>query len=161
MKTFAMYCLVFFVLIAGQSAFAQTSPVLKDCKTIEDSLRFLKKEFVESDRFIGEPAKELYQACKAILPIGEVIELASSPYIDPEGKSYLKGVTIYYDKHWAEKFYANQPLIVIDINFEDTHMRIIDFRQNVPIGKILDYTGNYIVKKIDIYIFQRGHEPIR
>lgn len=75
MKTFAMYCLVFFVLIAGQSAFAQTSPALKDCKTLEDSLQYLRKEFVESGRFVGKPAGILFDAYKSLLPVTRAVFL--------------------------------------------------------------------------------------
>ena len=138
MKTFAMYCLVFFVLIAGQSAFAQTSPALKDCKTLEDSLQYLRKEFVESNRFVGKPAEELYQACKAISPLNG-IELETSPYIDPEGKSYLSGVKV----RLAEKWTKARRFIVINVYFEDTHVSIMDFRKTVPIDKVFEHTRKY------------------
>ena len=151
MKTNLLIILIV-CLSLGQKAFAQENNGLNNCHFLEDTLQYLKKEFVESNRFIGKPAKELFQAFKSILPTGVSNDIASSPYVDPEGKSYLEGVTFYYDKNWSKKFHTRQPFIVIDIYFEKTNMRIIDFYQNVPPDKAMDYTGHYTVKKIHIYV---------
>ena len=138
------------------NAFAQTSPVLKDCKTIEDSLQYLKKEFVESDRFVGKPVKELFQELKVISPL-DAGAFGTSPYIDPEGESYLRGVKIFCHDKWANVY---TPCIVVDVIFEDTGMKIMDFYQNTPQDKVMDYTGDYIIKSISMHVYSYGKMKI-
>lgn len=146
-KQFFFYLVV--CLFIGTSTYAQNTQSLSDCHSLEDTLQYLKKEFVESNRFIGKPAEELFQICKTISPLN-AIEFGTSPYVDPDGESYLKGVKIRLTTRWSKA----SRYIVMDVFFEDTHVNIVDFRKNVPVDKIIENTGHFIIKKLDIYIYQ-------
>ena len=119
-------------------------------------MQYLKKEFVESDRFVGKPAKELFQELKAISPL-DAGAFGTSPYIDPEGESYLRGVKIFCHDKWANVY---TPCIVVDVIFEDTGMKIMDFYQNIPQDKVMDYTGDYIIKSISMHVYSYGKMKI-
>ena len=156
MKSY-LYLLGLICLLTGQSAFAQDANTLAECRSLEDSLQYLKKEFVESNRFVGKPAKDVFQALKVTLPIESVHFIQTSPWIDPEGIAYLQGVTIHSDKAWKEKFYAAEPHIVIQVYFGETKQDLWEFRQSIPREdyakeRMLDYMEDFIVKKVDIYI---------
>lgn len=148
MKT-NLFIILIVCLSLGQKTFAQENNELNNCHSLEDTLQYLKKEFVESNRFIGKPAEELFQICKTISPLN-AIEFGTSPYVDPDGESYLKGVKIRLTTRWSKA----SRYIVMDVFFEDTHVNIVDFRKNVPVDKIIENTGHFIIKKLDIYIYQ-------
>lgn len=156
MKSY-LYLLGLICLLTGQSAFAQDANRLAECRSLEDSLQYLKKEFVESGRFVGKPAKEVFQALKATLPIESVHFIQTSPWIDPEGIAYLQGTTIYSDRAWREKLDVGEPYIRIQVYFEETKEDLWEFEQSIPreyyaTERMLDYMEDFVVKEVHVYI---------
>lgn len=123
-----------------------------------DTLTFLKDRFeVHKADFIGKPAKIVFQEFQKYLPIKFVSENATSIFIDPEGKSYLDGVSIYF--HDLE-FVKQQRIVTrLSVDFEDTHIEFYDYRHSLPDGiqdaQILPYLGNYIVKDLRVFVIDR------
>ena len=158
MKIFILYWFLSLVLYIGHGkGDVQNTQSLSDCHSLEDTLQYLKKEFVESGRFVGKPAKEVFQALKATLPIVSAHCIQTSPWIDPEGIAYLQGVTIHSDKSWKRKLDVGNPYIVIQVYFEDAQKDVWEFEQSIPREdyakeRMLDYMEDFIVKKVDIYI---------
>lgn len=154
-KQFFFYLVM--CLFIGTSTYAQNTQSLSACHSLEDTLQYLKKEFVESNRFVGKPAKEVFQALKATLPIVSTHCIQTSPWIDPEGIAYLQGVAIYSDKDWKQKVDFGEPFIVIQIYFNSTQKDVWEFEQFIPREdytkeRMLDYMEDFIIKKVDIYI---------
>ena len=73
-----------------------------------DTLRFLKTNFErKSDYFKGKPLGEVLKYYRRDLPVNVFFTNGTSPYIDPDGKSYIKSLTVaHYDPiyyHYALK----------------------------------------------------------
>lgn len=73
-----------------------------------DTLRFLKTNFErKSDYFKGKPFGEVLKYYRRDLPVNIFFTNGTSPYIDPDGKSYIKSLTVaHYDPiyyHYALK----------------------------------------------------------
>lgn len=154
-KQFFFYLVM--CLFIGTSTYAQNTQSLSACHSLEDTLQYLKKEFVESNRFVGKPAKELFQAFKNALPIARVYLIETSPWVDPKGYYYIDGITICPDKNWIQKFDAGKPFIRFQVYFEETHKDAWIFKRTIPAEEytyesMLKYMEDFIVKKINIYI---------
>ena len=86
MKKNLLVSFLFLFFVTG--AYAQHFESLSECKSIEDTLRYLQHTFLEpKDKFVGKPAKEVIEAYRKILPIKCATSHSSSPWIDGEGLS--------------------------------------------------------------------------
>ena len=87
MKKNLLVSFLFFLFVTG--TYAQHFESLSECKSIEDTLRYLQHTFLEpKDKFVGKPAKEVIEAFRKVLPIKSAVLHRSSPWIDKEGLSY-------------------------------------------------------------------------
>ena len=58
------------IMFSITGTYAQHFESLSECKSIEDTLRYLQHTFLEpKDKFVGKPAKEVIEAYRKILPI--------------------------------------------------------------------------------------------
>ena len=120
-----------------------------------DTLTFLKDKFeIHKADFIGKPAKNVFQEYQKYMPVKYVSEDESSIYIDPEGKSYLKGVSIY---DFPQDELMKQKVYKLSIVFEDTHIEFYDFRHSLPDDvyntRLFPYLENFIVKDIRVIYY--------
>ena len=84
MKKNLLVSFLFFLFVTG--TYAQHFESLSECKSIEDTLRYLQHTFLEpKDKFVGKPAKEVIEAFRKVLPIKSAVLHRSSPWIDKEG----------------------------------------------------------------------------
>ena len=156
-KNLFVALIAFFLLMNGQKIYAQSENPLQRCTSLEDSLSYLKSYFLKGDKFISKPVKNVFRSYENLMPIKYLTTLETSPWIDPKGRSYLQGVSLYY-YDLAELQLANRegrPVIYVDIYFEDTGITDYDFWQSIPEGDedaIFENLANYIVKEIKIYI---------
>lgn len=68
-----------------------------------DTLRFLKTNFErKSSYFKGKPFGEVLKYYKKDLPVNIFFTNWTSPYIDPEGKSYIESLTL---SHYEYTYY--------------------------------------------------------
>lgn len=95
MKKNLLVSFLFLFFVTG--AYAQHFESLSECKSIEDTLRYLQHTFLEpKDKFVGKPAKEVIEAYRKILPIKCATSHSSSPWIDEEGLSYIDRLGLFY-----------------------------------------------------------------
>lgn len=149
---------VFVFLFFATGAYAQTLPSLSECRSIEDTLHYLQHVFIEpKDKFVGKPVQEVINIFKQMLPIKFAVSRESSPWIDKNGISYVSGITIFYQDVSGAQHKGKQ--IYFEIFFDDTHVTDDDFTQSVAeadwdnYDKFVTYFYNFIVKEIDIHIW--------
>lgn len=120
-----------------------------------DTLDFLIDKFVTHKAdFIGKRAKEVFKEYQKYLPVKYVTDEGSSIYyIDPEGRSYLSGVTLYYNSY--DELWTRPGLIKVRVYFEDTNVYYTDFTRSLPddayAAKLLPYLQGFIVKDIKVW----------
>lgn len=138
--------------------YAQHFKSLSECKSIEDTLRYLQHTFLEpKDKFVGKPAKEVIEVYRKILPIKDATSHSSSPWIDKEGISYVDRLGLFYYELYGLPQKGKQ--IYFDIYFEDTHAEVDSFKKKIAeedwdnYDRYVNYFQDFIVKKIDIYIW--------
>ena len=129
-----------------------------------DTLRFLKTNFErKSDYFKGKPLGEVLKYYKKDLPINIFYSNDTSPYIDPEGKSYIKSFTIVhyeYPYYYAALKNKNIPVISFDV-YISQQPRIYDgkFWRDMPDCKTdeeeAEYASSFIVDHIRVFYVKR------
>ena len=155
---------LFIVLVLLLSLFTggvlgQSLDSLSQCKSVEDSLRCIQTIFLkQKDSLIGKPAKNTFEVFKSILPVKYAVSHETSPWVDPQGKDYIDGISLYYmtigeSGHLRDK---GAKLIYFSVYFEDTHVDYQDFIRLVAedrknYNKYLTYFEHFIVKRIVIY----------
>ena len=124
---------------------------LRKCKSLADTLRFLEKEFVESNRFVGKPAGVLFDAYKSMLPITRAFLLKASP--DTIANCIpLGGVRICYNAEGAKA-----PAVYMDVYFDNLQEDYYEFQREIPVqnhigNRRLYYVINMKVSRVEAYI---------
>lgn len=129
-----------------------------------DTLRFLKTNFErKSSYFKGKPFEEVLKYYKKDLSINIFYSNDTSPYIDPEGKSYIKSFTIAhyeYPYYYAALKNKNIPVISFDV-YISPEPRIDDgkFWRDMPDFKTdeeeAEYASSLIVDHIRVFYVKR------
>jgi len=136
------------IMFSITGTYAQHFESLSECKSIEDTLRYLQHTFLEpKDKFVGKPAKEVIEAYRKILPIKCATSHSSSPWIDEEGLSYIDRLGLYYYELFGRPQKGKQ--IYFDIYFEDTHAEVDSFKKKIA-------EEDWVVKEIDIHLWDWG-----
>lgn len=122
-----------------------------------DTLKFLKEKFeIHKADFIGKPAKLVFEEYRKYMPIKFVVEEETSAYIDPEGKAYLDGVSLY---NIPQGTLMERGFYKLRIKFEDTNLEFYDYVHSIPEDtynvEVFSYLENYIVK--DLYVIYRNY----
>ena len=136
--------------------FAQKSDLLENCMTVEDSAQFIRHILVDNKHnFIGKKADVVFKAYSEYLPVRCTIPCESSPFVDPEGKSYISGVQIYYKDFWTidADFDGDVKYFYIHVKLEDTHVDA-DFWRRLPKDdkRHLYHLRNFIVKDVKLIL---------
>lgn len=146
------------LLCSVSGTYAQSFESLSECKSSEDTLRYLQHIFVEpKDKFVGKPAKEVIEAFRKIWSIKDVTCDVTSPWIDEEGLSYVKALGLYYYELFGRPEKGKQ--IYFHIHFENTYAEIDSFKKRIPkedrnnYDRYVGYFQYFIVKEIRIYIW--------
>ena len=146
------------LLCSVSGTYAQNFESLSECKSSEDTLRYLQHTFLEpKDKFVGKAAKEVIEAFRKILPIKDASDHGSSPWIDEEGLSYVDRLGLFYYELFGLPEKGKR--IVFYIYFEDTHAEVDNFKKRIPkedrhnYNKYVNYFQDFIVKEISIYIW--------
>lgn len=148
---FSVVCLLCFV----SGTYAQHFENLSECKSMEDTLHYLQQSFKE-EKYAGKPFKEILDAFREILPIKYVASDRTSPWLDKDGRSYISGITIFY-QHARGVTKGRQ--VWFNVHFEDTHADDDEFTQKVAkedrgdYNRYVNYFQDFIVKSIDIHIW--------
>ena len=101
-----------------------------------DTLRFLRTNFMEqSMHFHGKTVGEVLKYYEKDLPINIVYSDATSPYINPKGKSYMETISISF--YTYEYFYSalkssNVPIIFFKIYLAKPFLDDYKFWFNMP-----------------------------
>ncbi len=143
------------IMFSITGTYAQHFESLSECKSIEDTLRYLQHTFLEpKDKFVGKPAKEVIEAYRKILPIKCATSHSSSPWIDEEGLSYIDRLGLYYYELFGRPQKGKQ--IYFDIYFEDTHAEVDSFKKKKiaeedwdNYDRYVNYFQDFIVKEIE------------
>lgn len=124
---------------------------LDKCKSLEDTLQFLQKEFVESGCFVGKPAGLLFDAYKSLLPVTRAVFLKPDSSM---GLGYipLEGVRLCYSAEGSKA-----PAVYLDVYFDDLSEEYYAFHRKIPAqnhhgNRKLYYVINMKVRKIKAYI---------
>ena len=159
MKKNLLVSFLFFLFVTW--TYAQHFESLSECKSIEDTLRYLQHTFLEpKDKFVGKPAKEVIEAFRKVLPIKSAVLHRSSPWIDKEGLSYIDGLDLFYVEVSGIPTRGKQ--IYFDIYFEDTHAEVDSFKKKIAeedwdnYDRYVNYFQDFIVKEIDIHLWDWG-----
>ena len=159
MKKNLLVSFLFLFFVTG--AYAQHFESLSECKSIEDTLRYLQHTFLEpKDKFVGKPAKEVIEAYRKILPIKCATSHSSSPWIDEEGLSYIDRLGLFYVEVSGIPTRGKQ--IYFYIYFEDTHAEVDNFNNKIAeedwynYDQYVNYFQDFIVKEIDIHLWDWG-----
>ncbi len=157
-----LFGLLIALIVICEASYSQQFKSLEECKSIQDTARFMKYFFVEKNLslFKGKKVGLMYPLLEAMLPIEDVSLLETSPYIDPEAKSYTEGIRLEYQsrEEILRRFRTNEPIFGFDIYFEDTHVEAYKVWQRIPKEKfgynkeLLPYVGDFIVKDIKVYL---------
>ena len=149
------------IMFSITGTYAQHFESLSECKSIEDTLRYLQHTFLEpKDKFVGKPAKEVIEAYRKILPIKCAPSHSSSPCIDEELLSYIDRLGLYYYELFGRPQKGKQ--IYFDIYFEDTHAEVDSFKKKIAeedwdnYDRYVNYFQDFIVKEIDIHLWDWG-----
>lgn len=134
------------------------------CPTEElkgDTLEFLIDKFVTHKAdFIGKRAREVFREYQKYLPVKYVTDEETSAYADPEGRSYLSGVTLYYNSY--DELWTRPGLIKVRVYFEDTNVDYEEYARNLPddayAAALLPHLQGFIVK--DIKVWGSRNKPI-
>lgn len=151
-----LFLFLFLFFVTG--TYAQHFESLTECKSSEDTLRYLQHTFLEpKGKFVGKPAKEVIEAYKKILPIKCAISHESSPWLDEKGLSYVNRLGLYYYELFGRPQKGKQ--ICFDIYFEDTHAEVDNIQKKIAkedwnnYDRYVNYFQDFIVKEINIYIW--------
>lgn len=150
----SLVCLLF----TATGTYAQPFESLTECKSSEDTLRYLQHIFWEpKDKFVGKSAKEVIETFRKILPIKNATCHSSSPWIDEEGLSYVDRLGLFYYELFGLPEKGKQ--ICFYIYFEDTHAEVDNFKKKIAkedrhnYDRYVNYFQDFIVKEINIYIW--------
>ena len=153
MKKNLLVSFLFLFFVTG--TYAQHFESLSECKSSEDTLRYLQHIFLEpKDKFVGKPAKEVIEAYRKILPIKCATSHSSSPWIDKKELSYVNRLGLYYYELFGRPQKGKQ--IYFDIYFEDTHAEVGSFKKKIAeedrhnYDRYVNYFQDFIVKEIVI-----------
>lgn len=157
-----LFGLLIALIVICEASYCQQFKSLEECRSIQDTARFMKYFFVEKNLslFKGKKVRLMYPLLEAMLPIVQASLIETSAYVDPEAKSYAAGVRLEYQSR-EEIIYrlrAGEPLLGVDIYFEDTHVEAYEVWQRIPEEKfgynkeLLPYVGDFIVKDIKVYL---------
>ena len=119
-----------------------------------DTLEFLIDKFVTHKAdFIGKCAKEVFKEYQKYLPVKYVTDEETSAYADPEGRSYLSGVTLYYNSY--DELWTRPGLIKVRVYFEDTNVDYEEYARNLSeeayAAALLPHLQGFIVKDIKVW----------
>jgi hypothetical protein len=147
------------------TATAQKSS-LSDCVSVEDSVATIKMLLQQNEsKFIGLEAKELFVQINTLFPIMGVVPIDTNAWNDPEGESYVEGVSIspYKEDDARHRIQKNIPYLSLDVYFEGPYETWDEYVERVPdnaFGKReLTYSNEKIVRKVDVYVVKFDGVP--
>lgn len=151
-----LYSIALWLIFVSLEVFSQNKNPLQDCMTVEDSAQFIRHIFVDNKHyFIGKKADVVFKAYNEYLPVRCTIPCESSPFVDPEGKSYITGVKIYYKDVWTICTDVDSDVkhFYLRVNLEDTHVDA-DFWRRLPKDdrRHLYHLRNFIVKDVKLIL---------
>lgn len=150
--------LLLVILFGLENVKAQVGYYYYSCPTEElkgDTLEFLIDKFVTHKAdFIGKRARDVFREYQKYLPVKYVTVQETSIYIDPQARTYVKGVTLYYNSY--DELWTTRPgLIKVRVYFEDTNVDYTEFHRNLPeeayAAALLPYLQGFIVKDIKVW----------
>ncbi len=156
MKRIILIATLLFALLT--TSFAQKT-ALEQCRNFADTVEVMKYHFEDhKTAWIGKRLSEVIQAYSELLTIKFAADIATSPYIDTQGKSYIQGVGIHHtDRNQnLTAIKTGKPLLCFDIYFANTNITVSDFYKNIPkeawgVG-LLPYMRDFIVRDIKVYV---------
>ena len=136
---------------------AQTYHPLEECRN--DTILYLRKNLIEQkNKFIGKHVGNLSPFFKEIVPY-RVYSIETSPWIDPEGNSYLKGIEVSFDsdERLDQLIKTRKTIFTIIIYLEEPWMDVYKFWKEAPEEDRHEWeyvrTLNFIIKDLKLYSY--------